>query len=87
MIEDWSITPPLLGLATAHLPDATFKAQVGQSPALIVPPMGVLLLLLVILGAATGRDNEEIEISARWSERENRGRFSAASDFLRPSPD
>ena len=67
VIEDWSITPPLLGLATADNLDATFRAQVDPPPRSIVPPMELLLLHLVILGAATGKDDEDIEISARWS--------------------
>lgn len=67
VIEDWQIAPPLLGLSTDHSIRAIISAQVQQIPRSIVLPMGSLTLLLIILGAATGRDNEEIEISAKWA--------------------
>ena len=67
VIEDWRIDPPIVGLSTDHSQRAMVAAQIQQIPRSIVSPMDSLALLLVILGAATGRDQEEIEISAKWT--------------------
>jgi hypothetical protein len=56
----------LISLSTDHSIDAMVRAAIEPPPRSIVPPMGELLLLLIIRGAATGRGNDEIQISARW---------------------
>lgn len=66
VIENWKITPSIVGLATDPSVRAIAAAQIKDTPRAIVPPTGSLTLLLIILGAATDRDNDKIEISAEW---------------------
>jgi len=79
--EDWQITPPLIGLSADDSFRAIAKAVVDPPPRSIVPPMGSLLLHLIILPAATGRDNDKVEISARWMRTRNPWPFQRRVKF------
>jgi hypothetical protein len=67
VIEDWRITPLLLGLSTDTSIRAIAGAALGTIPTTILPPFGEVKLALVVLGAATDRTNETVTISANWN--------------------
>jgi hypothetical protein len=67
LIENWSITPPLVGLATGDSVREIADATVGKIPTMIVPSLGVFMLPLIILGPATGRHLDQIIIRANWT--------------------
>jgi hypothetical protein len=67
VIENWRITPPLLGLSTDTSVRAIAGAVLGTIPMAIVPPLGELKLALLILGAATNNKNQTVAISADWN--------------------
>lgn len=67
VVENWRIKPPLVGLSTDNSLRGIVGAVVGEIPRAIIPPRGTLNLVLVILGAATNRDSEPVEISAEWA--------------------
>jgi hypothetical protein len=71
VIDNWNVTPPIVGLSTDHSIHAIVKAAIGKIPRAILPPTGSLTLLLIILGDATDRDNDKITISAEWSSTRN----------------
>jgi hypothetical protein len=66
VVESWKISPALVGLSLDHSLDSIVNAQAGEIPLAILKPEDSLWLLLLILPAATNRDNEEITISAEW---------------------
>jgi hypothetical protein len=68
VIESWRIKPNnVVGLSTDNSVRAIAVAALGQIPIAIIPPLGELKLALVILGGATGRENEPVTISAIWT--------------------
>lgn len=68
VIENWDVSSPVLvGLSTDQSLRAIVEAAFGNIPTAILPPLGVLTLRLIILGAATDRQNEPITISAEWN--------------------
>jgi hypothetical protein len=67
VIEKWGMSPAFVGLSKDDSFRAVFEAAIGNTPIAILPPLGELRLRLIILGAATGRENEPITISAQWN--------------------
>jgi hypothetical protein len=67
VIENWNVAPPIVGLSTDASTRSIGAAVVGNIPRAILPPLSSLTLVLFILGSATDRDNDAIEISAEWS--------------------
>jgi len=66
VVENFSIAPPIVGLAEDHGIRAITAAQIQNVRTLVLPPRGEATYMLVILGAATDRDSERIVISAEW---------------------
>jgi hypothetical protein len=66
VVENWRITPPLVGLSTDTSVRAIAGAVLGQTPTAILPPLGELKFNLVILDASGDRKNKSIQISAEW---------------------
>jgi hypothetical protein len=67
VIENWDVSPKLVGLSTDQSMRAIVEAATGNISTAILPPLGELTLRLIILGAATGRENVPITISAEWN--------------------
>jgi len=67
VIENWDVSPELVGLSTDQSMLAIVKAAIGNIPTAILSPLGELKLTLIILGTATGRENVPITISAEWN--------------------
>ena len=66
VFENFSIAPPIVGLAEGHDVREITAAQIQKVRTLVLPPRREATYVLVILGAATGRDSERIVISAEW---------------------
>jgi predicted Kef-type K+ transport protein len=66
VIENWKINPGLVGLSVDHSVRSIVNAQLGEIPLAILRPQDSVMLLLLILPAATNRENEKITISAEW---------------------
>jgi hypothetical protein len=66
IVENFSVVPPIVGLAEDHSIGATMAAQIKKVRTLVLPARGAATYGLVILGAATGRDSDQIVISAEW---------------------
>lgn len=66
VIENWSVSPQLVGLSTDTSVRAIAGAMLDDVPTTILPPLGEQQFNLVILDAATPRKQEEITISAQW---------------------
>ena len=67
VIENWDVTPELVGLSKDDSVRAIIEAAAGNIQTAILPPLGELMLRLIILGPATGREQEPIIISAQWN--------------------
>jgi hypothetical protein len=55
-----------LRLSEEHEPRSLLKAQFKDIRSLVLPPRASATYVLIILGAATGRDSEGIVISSEW---------------------
>lgn len=66
VVENFSVVPPIVGLAEDHDILAITAAQIQEVRTLVLPPRREATYVLVILGAATDRDSERIVISAEW---------------------
>jgi hypothetical protein len=66
VIENFRIEPAIVGLSEDHEPRSLLTAQFKDIRSLVLPPRASATYVLIILGAATGRDPEGIVISAEW---------------------
>ena len=67
VIENWAISPAILGLSTDTSVRAIAGAVLGTISTAILPPLGELKLVLLVLGEATDRKTETVTISADWN--------------------
>jgi hypothetical protein len=66
VVENFRIDPAIVGLSEDHEPRSILTAQFKDVRTLVLPPRASATYVLMILGAATGRDAESIVISAEW---------------------
>jgi DNA polymerase III delta subunit len=67
VVDNWKITPALVGLSVDHSIRSILKAQLSEIPLAILRSQVSLMLLLLILPAATNQHNETVTISAQWA--------------------
>jgi hypothetical protein len=66
IVEDFRIEPGIVALSEDHEVRSVVEAQFKNIRSLVLPARASATYVLIILGAATGRDAEGIVISADW---------------------
>jgi|SRR6516165_9790463 len=66
LVENFSVDPPIVGLAEDQSARAIIAAQTQEVRTLVLPAWGEVAYVLVMLGKATGRNTEPVVISAEW---------------------
>jgi hypothetical protein len=66
VVENFRIEPAIVGLSEDHEARSMLTAQFKDIRTLILPPRASATYVLMILGAATGRDAEGVVMSAEW---------------------
>ena len=66
VVENFRIEPAIVGLSEDHEARSILTAQFKDIRNLVLPPRASATYVLIILGAATGRDDEGVVISAEW---------------------